>query len=87
MPSLSDMPSIGRDFAFALDPVLMAKAVGIAPDEKQAEFLRSTAPRALLCCTRQWGKSTFAGLAALHTAVYQGACSSPLSFTARSANF
>jgi hypothetical protein len=79
--------SLAQDFAMGADPVLMARACGIEPDEKQAEFLRSTAPRALLCCTRQWGKSTFAGLAALHTAVYQGACSSPLSFTARSANF
>jgi hypothetical protein len=65
------MVSLAQDFAMGADPVLMARACGIEPDEKQAEFLRSTAPRALLCCTRQWGKSTFAGLAALHTAVYQ----------------
>jgi hypothetical protein len=63
--------TLGRDFAMALDPVLMARACGIEPDEKQAEFLRSTAPRALLCCTRQWGKSFCAALAALHVAVYQ----------------
>ena len=63
--------SLAQDFAMGADPVLMAQACGIEPDEKQAEFLRSTAPRALLCCTRQWGKSFCAALAALHTAVYQ----------------
>jgi hypothetical protein len=62
---------ICNDVAMALDPVLMAQACGIEPDEKQAAFLRSRSPRSLLCCSRQWGKSFCAGLAALHVAVYE----------------
>ncbi|MEO8662383.1 MAG: terminase family protein [Bryobacteraceae bacterium] len=36
------------------------------PDEKQSEVLRAKAKRGLLCCTRQWGKSTVAAILALH---------------------
>jgi hypothetical protein len=32
--------------------------LGFRPDERQAELLASTAPRVILNCTRQWGKST-----------------------------
>jgi hypothetical protein len=58
------------DIATAMDPVALAHACGIEPDEMQTQFLRSASPRALLCCSRQWGKSFCAALSALHTAVY-----------------
>jgi hypothetical protein len=44
------------------------EALGFEPDERQAEVLRSTAKRGILNCTRQWGKSTVAGIKALHRA-------------------
>jgi hypothetical protein len=62
--------SLGRDFARALDPVLLAKDCGIDPDPVQAELLTTSARKVLLCCTRQWGKSTCAALIALHEALY-----------------
>jgi hypothetical protein len=64
--------SLGRDFAYALDPALFAEACGLTPDPWQADLLRSTAPRALLNCARQTGKSTTTGVVGLHTAKFQG---------------
>jgi Terminase large subunit, T4likevirus-type, N-terminal len=63
--------SLGRDFARALDPVLLAKDVGIDPDEIQARLLCSESRRVLVNCTRQWGKSTITALATLHACLYQ----------------
>jgi hypothetical protein len=63
--------SLGRDFARALDPMLLARDCGIDPDPIQAELLTTTARKVLLCCTRQWGKSTIAALIALHECLYQ----------------
>src|SRR5215831_5625656 len=34
------------------------RRLGFRPDERQAELLASRAPRVILNCTRQWGKST-----------------------------
>jgi Terminase large subunit, T4likevirus-type, N-terminal len=62
--------SLGRDFARALDPVILARDCGINPDPVQAKILTSNASRLLLNCSRQWGKSTTAALIALHTALY-----------------
>ena len=45
--------------------------LGFEPDERQAEVLRSTAKRGILNCTRQWGKSTVAGIKAIHRAYTQ----------------
>lgn len=42
--------------------------LGFDPDERQAAVLGSTAKRGILNCTRQWGKSTVAGIKALHRA-------------------
>src|SRR5919199_1956184 len=58
------------DLAAALDPVVLAQQAGLVPDEWQAHVLRSTAPRVLLNCSRQSGKSTVSALLALHTALY-----------------
>jgi Terminase large subunit, T4likevirus-type, N-terminal len=61
---------IAKDLSRALDPTLLANACGIEPDPWQAELLRTMPRRALLCCSRQSGKSTVSGLIALHTALY-----------------
>jgi hypothetical protein len=62
--------SLGRDFARALDPVLLARDCGIEPDSVQTKLLRTSSRKTILCCTRQWGKSTCAALIALHEALY-----------------
>lgn len=62
--------SLARDFARSLDPVLLARDVGIEPDEWQAKLLRSAAQRTLMNCSRQSGKSTITAVKALHTAIY-----------------
>jgi len=43
--------------------------LGFEPDERQAEVLASEAKRGILNCTRQWGKSTVAGIKAIHRAL------------------
>lgn len=57
--------------AYALDPSLWAEKLGFHPDPWQAEVLRSTASRTMLCCSRQSGKSSICALLALWTAIYQ----------------
>lgn len=60
-----------KDLALALDRVAFARALGIEPDPWQKVLLRSEAGRVLLNCCRQSGKSTTAGVLALHTALYR----------------
>lgn len=50
-------------------PVKLAEEVGIALDDWQAEYLECEAPRRLLNCTRQGGKSTVSSLDATHDAL------------------
>jgi hypothetical protein len=53
----------------ASDPVLWAEPLlGFTPDPLQSEILRSPAARLILCCTRQFGKSTITAIKALHHA-------------------
>jgi hypothetical protein len=59
------------DLAAALDPVVLARQAGIVPDDWQASVLRSGAPRVLLLCSRQAGKSTITSILAVHTALYE----------------
>jgi hypothetical protein len=59
-----------RAFRAALDPVVFAKLCGFTPDPWQERLLRSEAPRVLLNCSRQAGKSTVAAILALHKARY-----------------
>jgi hypothetical protein len=66
-------PSLALDLARALDPALLAEAAGVTPDPWQARVLRSVAPRLLLNCSRQVGKSTVTSVLALHTALYEPA--------------
>jgi len=52
-----------------VDPVEFCSArLGITPDAKQEEVLRSTAKRGVLNCARQWGKSTITAAKAVHRA-------------------
>jgi hypothetical protein len=61
---------LAQDLARALDPAQLAREAGLDPDGWQTRFLRSLAPRVLLNCARQSGKSTITALLALHTALY-----------------
>ncbi len=63
--------TLAADLALALDPVRFAERAGIEPDPWQAGVLRSTAPRLLLNCSRQSGKSTITATLAVHTALYE----------------
>jgi len=63
--------TLATDLALALDPVRLAVRANVVPDPWQAEVLRSTAPRMLLNCSRQSGKSTTTGVLAVHTALYE----------------
>jgi hypothetical protein len=58
-----------REKPAAPDAVEFARTrLGIEPDERQAEVLRSEAKRGILNCTRQWGKSTIVAAKAVHRA-------------------
>ena len=63
--------ALAQDLAMALDPVELANRTGLRADDWQARLLRSTAPRILLNCSRQAGKSTMSATLAVHTAVYE----------------
>lgn len=56
--------------ALALDPALLFALRGYTADPWQCELLRSSAPRLLLNCSRQAGKSTAVAALACHTAVF-----------------
>ncbi|PZO78275.1 MAG: hypothetical protein DI629_12410 [Mesorhizobium amorphae] len=60
-----------RDIVLALDPARYMEAAGFRPDPWQSTFLRSTATRSLLLCSRQTGKSTTIAALASHVAVYE----------------
>src|SRR5829696_1961319 len=62
---------IATDLALALDPALLADQAGFTPDSWQAQVLRRAAPRLLLNCSRQSGKSTVSAVLAVHTALYE----------------
>lgn len=54
-----------------IDPVELARRVGLDPDPWQVQVLRSSARRILLNCARQTGKSSITGVLAAYTAHYQ----------------
>src|SRR5215212_7344912 len=64
------MVALRDDLRLALDRVAFTEKLGIVPDEWQEDFLRSSADRVLLNCSRQSGKSTMSALIALHRALY-----------------
>lgn len=55
--------------AEALDPVAFARGRGFAPEVWQARLLRTVAPRVLVRCSRQVGKTTTVSYKALHAAI------------------
>jgi len=62
--------SLGRDFARALDPCILARDCGIETDAIQAQLLTTTSRKMLVNCCRQFGKSTIAALGACWEALY-----------------
>lgn len=64
------MSSGVAELVMGLDRVEFARSVGVEPDPWQERLLRSDAPRVLLNCSRQSGKSTMSALVALHNALY-----------------
>lgn len=65
------MSPLAADLARALDPVQLARGIGMDPDEWQAKALRSQHPRQLYNCARQSGKSQTAAVKGVHVAVYE----------------
>jgi Terminase large subunit, T4likevirus-type, N-terminal len=60
-----------QDLNLAVDRVAFAEAAALeSVDDWQRDLLSSSASRVLLNCSRQSGKSTMAGLLALHRAIY-----------------
>jgi hypothetical protein len=64
------MVALRDDLRLALDRVAFAEKLGIVPDGWQEYFLRASADRVLLNCSRQSGKSTMSAVIALHRALY-----------------
>lgn len=62
---------MATDMSRCLDPVMLAKAVGITPDPWQAKLLRDRPKRALLLCSRQSGKTEVAVNLAHWTALFE----------------
>lgn len=61
-----------EQLASRLDPAAFARLqLGIRPDDRQQQVLRSRSPQLILNCSRQWGKSTVSSILALHEAYYQ----------------
>jgi len=62
---------LATDLARCLDPVQLARGVGMVPDPWQADVLRSDHPRIALNAARQTGKSVTCATKAVHVAVYE----------------
>ncbi len=62
--------TLAQDMGMALDPVRMARAAGIVPDEWQERMLRSTANRLLINASRQSGKSLMSTLLVAHQSLF-----------------
>jgi hypothetical protein len=59
-----------RELAWRLDAATLMRSAGYTPDPWQAGVLRSPAPRILLNCSRQSGKTTVAATKGLHRALF-----------------
>lgn len=63
---------IPNQYIYMSDPVAFAAArLHFSPDPAQARVLATTEPRVILCCSRQWGKSTTTAAMAVHNAFFQ----------------
>src|SRR5439155_4639609 len=63
--------AVAVDLARGLDPVALAREIGMEPDDWQIAVLRSRAQRILLNVTRQGGKTVVSALVALWTCLYE----------------
>jgi hypothetical protein len=63
-------PAVRKAMACMIDPAVFSSEAGLPPDPWQAKLLRSAAPRILVNCSRQSGKSTSMATLALHEALY-----------------
>src|SRR5438309_1367137 len=64
-PSTASTPEVHA----AMDVLTFARErLGFEPDALQARVLAASSHRGILCCTRQWGKSTVTALLAVHRA-------------------
>ncbi|HEU4700687.1 MAG TPA: phage terminase large subunit [Gemmatimonadales bacterium] len=61
---------LARRLAMGLDPVRLARAAGLEPDPWQADILQRRAPKTILLCSRQSGKSTVTAVRAVHEALF-----------------
>jgi Terminase large subunit, T4likevirus-type, N-terminal len=61
-PALAEVPRVSE---------WARTALGCAADERQAELLDSGARWLLLCCSRQWGKSTVTAIRVVHHVLFQ----------------
>jgi Terminase large subunit, T4likevirus-type, N-terminal len=68
-PKVSPPPASGAHIPKPSEWV--QQALAFTPSPKQAEILDHDAHRLILCCSRQWGKSTVLALKALHTAIHK----------------
>jgi hypothetical protein len=62
---------MAHDLNRALDPISLARDLGIEPDDWQAKLLIERPKRALLLCSRQSGKTETAIIATEWTALYE----------------
>src|SRR6266513_904439 len=61
-----------RDMLYMVDAVKFARErLTFHPDVRQTQLLGRRSPRALLNCTRQWGKSTITAAKAVHRAYFE----------------
>jgi Terminase large subunit, T4likevirus-type, N-terminal len=70
MTAAAPLALAAADLLGGFDPVVLCRRGGIEPDPWQAEVLRSTAPRLLLSCSRQSGKSLTTAWLAAHQALH-----------------
>jgi hypothetical protein len=82
-PRSNEAPGKGQTIASASAPippsaqppippsVWITQNLGFSPDATQSLILDHPGRRTMLCCCRQWGKSTLAAAKAVHTAVTQ----------------
>jgi len=63
--------NLAADLALAVDPVRLARRVGLDPDPWQSALLRSDARQTILNCSRQSGKSTTTAVVAVHESEYR----------------
>ena len=62
--------SFDEELRCSLDRVAYARRAGFDPYQSQARLLNDTSKAILICCHRQWGKSTMTAIMASHCLLY-----------------